>query len=67
MSAAVAAQGLHALVAGLISSWLLAPQSFDLVAVAQAAIQAYLAGLGLKRQASARGRRGGAVPRTGPC
>ncbi len=67
VSAAVAAQGLHALVAGLISSWLLAPQSFDLVAVAQAAIQAYLAGLGLKRQASARGRRGGAVPRTGPC
>ncbi len=43
----VAAQGLHALVVGLIHTWLLAPASFDLVAVAQAAIAAYLTGLGL--------------------
>ncbi len=45
--AAIAAQGLHALVVGLIHSWLLAPRSFDLVPVAQAAMEAYLAGLGL--------------------
>lgn len=44
---ATAAQGLHALVVGLIHSWLLAPHSFDLVPVAQAAMDAYLAGLGL--------------------
>jgi TetR/AcrR family acrAB operon transcriptional repressor len=49
VTAFVAAQGLHALVVGLISSWLLAPQSFDLVAVAQTAINAYLQGLGLTR------------------
>jgi TetR/AcrR family acrAB operon transcriptional repressor len=45
--AAVAAQGLQALVVGLIHTWLLAPQVFDLVAVAEVAIGAYLAGLGL--------------------
>jgi TetR/AcrR family acrAB operon transcriptional repressor len=44
---AVAAQGLQALVVGLIHTWLLAPQVFDLVAVAEVAIGAYLAGLGL--------------------
>jgi TetR/AcrR family acrAB operon transcriptional repressor len=45
--AVIAAQGLHALVAGLIDSWLLAPEAFDLVAVADLGLQAYLAGLGL--------------------
>ena len=44
---AVAAQGLQALVVGLIHTWLLAPQVFELVPVAEVAIEAYLAGLGL--------------------
>lgn len=43
----VAAHGLHSLVVGLIHTWLLAPESFDLVGVAEAAVTAYLAGLGL--------------------
>ena len=42
-----AAQGLHALVVGLIHTWLLAPQAFALVDVADASVRAYLAGLGL--------------------
>ena len=45
---AAAAQGLQALVVGLIHTWLLAPEAFDLVPVAGVAIGAYLAGLGLK-------------------
>ena len=44
---AVAAQGLQALVVGLIHTWLLAPQAFELVPVAEVAIGAYLAGVGL--------------------
>jgi TetR/AcrR family acrAB operon transcriptional repressor len=32
---------------GLIHTWLLAPQAFELVPVAQAAVACYLAGLGL--------------------
>ena len=43
----LAAPGLHALMAGLIHTWILAPTAFELVAVSQAAIRAYLAGLGL--------------------
>jgi len=43
----VAAHGLHALMAGLIHSWMLSPSAFDLVAVSQSAIRAQLAGLGL--------------------
>jgi len=42
-----AAGGLHALTTGLIHSWMLAPEAFDLVALAPQAIRAYLAGLGL--------------------
>lgn len=45
----VAAAGLHALTAGLIHTWMLTPDAFDLVAVAPAAISSYLAGLGLNR------------------
>lgn len=41
------AHGLHALVVGLIHSWLLAPEVFDLVQTAELSIQTYLAGLGL--------------------
>lgn len=47
MSPLMAAQGLHSLMAGLIHTWMLAPTTFDLVEVAQAAIRTYLAGLGL--------------------
>jgi TetR/AcrR family acrAB operon transcriptional repressor len=43
----VAAQGLHSLVVGLIHTWLLAPTSFELVAVAEQAVATYLVGLGL--------------------
>ncbi len=39
--------GLHALVSGLIQSWLLAPEVFDLVKTAEVAMAAYLTGLGL--------------------
>lgn len=44
---AVAAQGFNALVVGLIHNWLLAPQSGQLVTVAEAAIDVYFLGLGL--------------------
>lgn len=44
---AVAAQGFNALVVGLIHNWLLAPQSGQLVTVAETAIDVYLLGLGL--------------------
>lgn len=47
ISALAAAQGLHALVVGLIHTWLLAPQAFALVDVTEASMRAYLAGLGL--------------------
>ena len=42
-----AAQGLHALIDGLIRNWLLAPTAFGLVEVAQATMRVYLNGLGL--------------------
>lgn len=47
VSPATASHGLHALVLGLIHSWLLAPEAFELVSVAELTIGAYLAGLGL--------------------
>lgn len=47
VSPSMAAQGLQALVVGLIHSWLLAQEAFDLVSVSDVAVQAYLAGLGL--------------------
>jgi TetR/AcrR family acrAB operon transcriptional repressor len=47
LPSAVAAQGLHALVVGLIHTWLLAPASFELAAVAEQAVATYLVGLGL--------------------
>ena len=46
--AAVAAHGLHALMVGLIQTWVLNPAAFPLVAVSQTAIRTYLTGLGLK-------------------
>jgi TetR/AcrR family acrAB operon transcriptional repressor len=47
LPAATAAQGLHALVDGLIQNWLLQPEGFDLEAVGGKAIDAYLQGVGL--------------------
>jgi TetR/AcrR family acrAB operon transcriptional repressor len=45
--AATAAQGLQALVDGLIQNWLLDPQAFDLEACGTRAVDVYLKGLGL--------------------
>ena len=42
----LAAQALHAIVAGLIENWLLDPQEFDLVETGRAALGSYLTGLG---------------------
>jgi len=44
--AAQAAQGLHALINGLIQNWLLDPEAFDLVATGRRTFRVYLAGLG---------------------
>ena len=46
MAASMAAQGLHALIGGLIQNWLLDPTAFDLVEVGRCAIDTYLQGLG---------------------
>ncbi|MEJ8837162.1 TetR family transcriptional regulator [Ramlibacter sp. AN1133] len=46
--ASTAAQGLHALVDGLIQDWLLDPEGFDLEAVGSKAMDAYLHGVGLQ-------------------
>ena len=45
--ATVAAQGLHALVDGLIQDWLLDPLAFDLEVTGPKAVDTYLRGLGL--------------------
>lgn len=47
----VAGRGLHALVDGLIQNWLLDTEGFDLERAGAAAIDTYLAGLGLHAQA----------------
>ncbi len=47
VSSLMAAQGLHALLDGLVRHWLLAPGQYQLVRVAQVTMQAYLVGLGL--------------------
>jgi TetR/AcrR family acrAB operon transcriptional repressor len=44
----VAAQGLHALIDGLIQNWLLDKEAFDLVEVGEQVMLVYLTGLGLK-------------------
>ncbi|VTU13174.1 Toluene efflux pump ttgABC operon repressor [Variovorax sp. SRS16] len=49
LPAAVAAQGLHALISGLIQNWLLDPSAFDLVACGRRTFRVYLAGLGFSR------------------
>jgi TetR/AcrR family transcriptional regulator, acrAB operon repressor len=47
LPAAAAAEGLHALVDGLIQNWLLEPDSFALETAGTKAIDAYLRGIGL--------------------
>ena len=47
--AATAAQGLHALISGLIQDWLLDPAAFDLVRAGRRTFRVYLAGLGFER------------------
>jgi TetR/AcrR family acrAB operon transcriptional repressor len=47
--AGAAAQGLHALVSGLIQNWLLDPDAFELVIVGRRAFGVYVAGLGFGR------------------
>jgi len=56
--ASVGAQGLHALIDGLIQNWLLDPQAFDLLEVGQRAIDVYLRGLGFPGETQ-----GAAAPR----
>lgn len=51
----VAAQGLHALISGLIQNWLLDPAAFDLVPTGRRTFRVYLAGLGFARQTGANG------------
>lgn len=46
-----AAQGLHALIDGLIQNWLLDKDAFDLVEVGEQVMLVYLTGLGLKPEA----------------
>jgi len=46
--AATAAQGLHALIAGLIEDWLLDPAAFDLVMTGKRVFHVYLTGLGFQ-------------------
>lgn len=46
VSPATAAQGIHAIIDGLIQNWLLDSAAFDLVAVGQRVMDVYLAGLG---------------------
>lgn len=46
VTASAAAQGLHALIDGLIQNWLLDPEAFDLLDVGQGVMNVYLRGLG---------------------
>jgi TetR/AcrR family acrAB operon transcriptional repressor len=67
VNARSAAVGLHALVDGLISNWLLEPKYFPLAREAERMVDQYLAGLGTR--SSGRGpaaRRGGRRPRSAP-
>jgi TetR/AcrR family acrAB operon transcriptional repressor len=44
-----AAQGLHALISGLIQNWLLDPEAFDLVPMGRHSLRVYFEGLGFVR------------------
>ena len=54
LPAAQAADGLHALIDGLIRNWLLDTAAFDLPALGQQVIDVYLTGLGLRTGTAAR-------------
>jgi TetR/AcrR family acrAB operon transcriptional repressor len=60
-----AAQGLHALVSGLIQNWLLDPRAFDLVRTGQQVFGVYVAGLGFGFGDTAGARRAPAKTPTG--
>ncbi len=49
---ATAAEGLHAIIDGLIQNWLLDSAAFDLVGVGQDVMRVYLRGLGLRLEES---------------
>jgi TetR/AcrR family transcriptional regulator, acrAB operon repressor len=49
------ALGLHALIDGLIQSWMLDPRAFDLLRVGREAVDTYLAGLGARPGDTAQG------------
>lgn len=51
LPATQAADGLHALVDGLIRNWLLEPAAFDLPRLTEQVVDVYLAGLGLRPKA----------------
>jgi TetR/AcrR family acrAB operon transcriptional repressor len=53
--AAAAAQGLHALISGLIQDWLLDPEAFDLVSTGRRTFRVYLSGLGFVRALASAG------------
>ncbi|MGI4779899.1 MAG: TetR family transcriptional regulator [Janthinobacterium lividum] len=53
--ATVAAQGLHALISGLIQNWLLDPKAFELIEAGRQSFGVYVAGLGFERSFAARG------------
>jgi TetR/AcrR family acrAB operon transcriptional repressor len=53
MPTAMAAQGLHALIDGLIQNWLLDPQAFDLLKVGPCVMNVYLRGLGFASEQEA--------------
>ncbi|RZL56267.1 MAG: TetR family transcriptional regulator [Variovorax sp.] len=52
--AAAAAQGLHALISGLIQNWLLDPGAFELVEAGRQSFGVYVAGLGFERPLAAK-------------
>lgn len=52
LPATQAADGLHALVDGLIRNWLLDPTAFDLPRLTEQVVDVYLAGLGLRHKAA---------------
>lgn len=52
LPSAMAAQGLHALIDGLIQNWLLDPEAFDLQQLGRSAIAIYFCGLGFNCSAS---------------
>ena len=58
ISARAAAQGMHALLSGLVQNWLLEPGAFELVRAGRRSLRVYLAGLGLRDNAQ--------LPRTHP-